>query len=100
MATGIRTWDAAGNLLVDISDRLVRFLGSPLIVSDGSSGSITNAGFLTGSPFYIISAYDNNGWTLFPGERLYGGTVSISGSTLTYNNPTGMGAQIIQYGVY
>lgn len=99
MAVGLKVWDASGNLKISISDRLYRFLGDPIIAGEGTSGSIVNDGFLTGTPFWQAAPFDAGGTAYWPGDRLAPPTVSIIGNTLSYTIDAGLGTQIIQYGV-
>lgn len=100
MPQGLQVFDQYGNLKVDLSDRLLRFLGTPIIAAEGTSGSITNDGLLTGTPFYVANCFDNGGSSYWPGEKLYPPIVNISGNTLSYTINIGLSTQIIQYGVY
>lgn len=100
MAVGLRVWDSSGNLKVDISDRLLRFLGYPIIAGEGTSGSVVVDGFLTGTPFWLAAPYNSGGTAYWPGDKLIPPTVSVSGNTLSYTINVGLGTQIIQYGVY
>lgn len=52
MSTGLRVWDASGNLVIDETTRLGRILGQTQ--SGTSGGTINNAGFLTGTPFAVV----------------------------------------------
>lgn len=96
MAVGLKTWDAAGNPIIDVTDRLMRFLGYVIV---SSSGSITNDGILTGAPFYVAIMYSNNGSGYFPGDNMYPATVWFSGNQMYWSINAGMPTQIIQYGV-
>lgn len=100
MPQGLQVFDASGALKVDISDQLLRFLGTPIIAPPGASGSVTNDGLLTGTPFWMANAYNNGGSSYWPGESLYPPAVSISGNTLSYTIPSFVDDQVIQYGVY
>lgn len=100
MTAGAQFFDASGNLKTDISDRLLRFLEGQIIAGEGTSGSVVNDGFLTGTPFWMAAPYNSGGTAYFPGDRLIPPTVSISGNTLSYTINVGLGTQIIQYGVY
>ena len=53
MSYGLRIWDAAGNLLVDPSYSLCRFLGMAVI--GPSDSSLSHAGFSDGEPWYFVS---------------------------------------------
>lgn len=100
MAVGLKVWDASGTLILDVTDRILRFLGPPIIAAEGSSGSLVNDGFLTGTPVWIAAPFDPGGSSYWPGDRLIPPLVSISGNTLSYTIQAGLDTQIIQYGVY
>lgn len=100
MAVGLKVWDASGVLILDATDRILRFLGDPIIAGEGTSGSLVNDGFLTGTPFWLAAPFDPGGSGYWPGDRLIPPLVTISGSTLSYTIQAGLGTQIIQYGVY
>lgn len=96
----MQVFDQFGNLKVDISDRVLRFLGNPIIAGEGTSGSVISDGFLTGTPFWLAAPFSSGGTAYWPGDKLVPPSVSISGNTLSYTINTGLGTQIIQYGVY
>ncbi len=48
MPQGLQCWDGAGNLTLDITDRITRVLG---VITPARNGSLVNAGLLTGTPF-------------------------------------------------
>lgn len=100
MAVGLKVWDASGVLTLDVTDRILRFLGDPIIAAEGSSGSLVNDGFLTGTPVWLAAPFDPGGSGYWPGDRLVPPLVSISGNTLSYTIQAGLSTQIIQYGVY
>lgn len=97
MANGLKVWDAAGNLIVDVTDRLTRILGYTTLYAD-SSGSLSDNGFLTGTPFFI--AIRTNG----AGGSFNGTTVAVdisfSGNTMYYSTTQTIADFIIVYGVY
>lgn len=101
MPAGLEIYeDGTGRLKVSFGDRLLRFLGDPLIVGEGASGSLVNNGFLTGTPVWLAAPFDPGGSGYWPGDRLIPPLVSISGNTLSYTVQAGLGTQIIHYGVY
>jgi len=55
MAHGLRVWDAAGNLIVDTSQRHGTILGV-LTITGGVDGSVTDAGFAQGEPLWMCTA--------------------------------------------
>lgn len=54
MPQGLQVWDASGNLILDISERVGKFLGIATITA-GVNGSVTNAGFALGQPFFMVT---------------------------------------------
>ena len=52
MPQGLQVWDASGNLILDLTDRLGRILGISTLTSP-TDGSITDAGFASGTPWFI-----------------------------------------------
>lgn len=93
MPQGLQIWDAAGNLTLQVSDRLARILG---IVQTGAvDGSIAHAGFLTGTPFFIQRATQTGG--AMPAK------IGIDGATLSWSYSGGAPVKLntmIIYGVY
>ncbi|TZG23884.1 hypothetical protein [Sphingomonas montanisoli] len=84
MAYGLRIWDAAGNLELDISTNAGRIVAT--IETGATSGSQDVPGFATGAPF----------WTIMPlGGLAYGNlilpSVSRTGTTLTWTYASGTG---------
>lgn len=98
MPQGLQVFDQFGNLKVDVSERLFRFLDY-IIVGVGS-GSVTHDGLLTGTPFYVANMYSNNGSSYWPGEALLPPSISFSGNQMFYTVNAGLPTQIIQFGVY
>jgi hypothetical protein len=89
---GCRVRDDAGNIILDLTDRLGRVLGVVTITSSG--GSVTNAGFLDGSPFWVYLKDTNGNFSNQP-------TISVAGDTLSWSWPSGGGSDgRILYGVY
>lgn len=53
MPHGLRTWDASGNMVIDVSTRLTSIIGVASVTS--SNGSVTNADFARGTPFWYFT---------------------------------------------
>lgn len=85
MPQGLQTFDQFGNLKLDLSDRIGRFLGI-VFATAGVAGSIVNDGFLTGQPFCFASMASSGGAS-WPGDNLYPPTISFSGSTMFWTAP-------------
>lgn len=100
MPAGLEVYSPLGVLKLSIGDRVLRFLGDPIILSGGGSGSVVNDGLLTGTPFWVSRTLYNDGATYWPGDSLFRPTVGVSGNTLYYSSVITTGTKIIQYGVY
>ena len=98
MATGIKVWDASGNLTFDGTTRLSRVLGT-LFVAAGAAGSITDAGFATGSP-YCIAISTNAGTPTQPNASMAAPIISFSGTTMSYDVASPSNDHLLIYGVY
>lgn len=99
MAVGLKVWDASGNLMIDVTDRLMRFLGYVIIPAGSGSGSVTNDGILTGVPFAIPVMFSSNGSSYYPGDNMYPLNVWFSGNQMFWTINAGQPDQIVQYGV-
>lgn len=80
MPQGLQTFDAAGNLLVDLSTRLGRVLG--LTVLTTQNGSFSDPAFAEGTPFVLFGAQagtqGGDPWAFSP-------NVVVSGTTLSWD---------------
>lgn len=76
MASGLQVWDANGDVVVDTTTRLGRIVGVTTINS--ASGSINDADFADGTPFWIATPSDNTSPT-------FGPKFTFSGTTLSWN---------------
>lgn len=75
MPAGIQCWDAAGNLTLDMTDRIVKVLG---VVDTGTGGgSIWVPGFSAGTGWFYAAAVDG-------GMRASPPTTTINGNTLSW----------------
>lgn len=95
MPQGLQCWDANGNLILDVTDRLTRVLGEVYTGTSGS-GTIIDNNFLNGTPWYIST----------PSVRTYDPQslqVVITGNTLTWSftqTNSWQKSHRIMYGVY
>lgn len=92
MAYGLRTYDAAGNIMVDTSTRLTRVLGSTTV---SSTGSVTVPEFATdGSPWYAVFVDQSTPYA----EP----EITFSGTTLSWNygSASPRATVFIIYGTY
>ena len=92
MPAGFQVFDASGNVIVDLTDRLGRVLGITTITADGN---LTDAGFATGTPF----------WCCIPVAtgRAPVPDISISGNVLSWDFQAGISyapSNRLIYGVY
>ena len=96
MATGFKVWDAAGNLTIDGTTRMSRVLGYTTIGAN-TSGTITDAGFSTGTPYWISIRN-----SLSPGafDDVEPPSISVAGTTLTYDNSSPRLDHLVIYGVF
>ena len=100
MATGIKIWDASGNLIFDETSRAGRVLGTTVV--NGGSGSIPNGDFSQGTPWAIAfklgTGLAGSGlicpcYTSFSGNTLNWAYGPVSGQSADYQT-------FIAYGVY
>lgn len=98
MATGVKVWDALGNLTFDGTTRISRVLGN-IAVSAGATGSVTDAGFATGTP-YCIALRTNAGTPTQPNNTMAPPIISFAGTTMNYNVASPSGDHLLIYGVY
>jgi len=84
-------FDAAGNVVVDLADRVSRVLGT--FRTGTAAGSITDAGLASGTPFAISTNVQ-----AFGPSTIVMPTFTFSGSTLSWTAPTK--DNIVVYGVY
>ena len=94
MSSGLRVKDTSGNTIVDSSTSMGRILGNYSVTTPGTY-TVTNTGFSTGTPFYVL--YNTSGLGSMP---TIAATVTFSGNTMTIVQPTEGPSSIIFYGVY
>jgi hypothetical protein len=82
MAEGLQIWDAQGQLVFDTTTRNTRILGIVDIGTGAATGSVTNAGFAEGTPFWFCTALS---FSTNLGDYIISPTFSVSGNTLTWN---------------
>ena len=95
MPAGLQIWDASGNLIFDTPTRCGRVLGT--VTFGTMNGSVTNAQFAAGTPFWFVSQSS-------PGYAAYQPTIAVVGNTLswswTVSGSTGNIGGTIIYGIY
>jgi hypothetical protein len=94
MTTDFEVYDPSGNLLMNSSTRLSRYVGRMTIVAD-STGSITVPGAANGKIWWQV---------YYPGTGYYSPLISASGTTLSWApNPSFPGTHtdvVVLYGIF
>lgn len=101
MPAGLQVWDQFGALTVDLSYRLSRVIGTVYAPAE-SSGSVTDDGFLQGTP-YCICARTDSFENAIPGADAIGMAapiISFSGNTMYWSTPAPSRGNLLIYGVY
>jgi len=89
MATGLRVWDASGNLIFDTPDRAGRIIGFATI--SAGSGSIAISLPSGVRPFFVVTSFPSN---------IYNPQLTISSMTTSAINYTANATFQIMYGYY
>lgn len=101
MPQGLQVFHASGALKIDISHRLLRFIGDPIFIAPGSSGSVFNDGLLTGTPGVVDAMFDDNAAGYWPGESgLWPPTISFVGNRMDYSHISAGATHVVQMVVY
>lgn len=79
MSQGLQVWDAAGNLVLDVTNRLTRIIGT--VYSGESDGSIQVPEFATGDAWVCVQQA-NSFNSIGDATRLI--KTTISGTTLSW----------------
>lgn len=101
MPAGAQTFAADSTLIMDTDTTVFRIIDSTRVIGStsgsGSSGTIVNDGFLTGTPFCQVfwEGTINDGGTTSAIPN--GAIISFSGNTLSYSNV--WGDHLFVYGV-
>ncbi|SFM09004.1 hypothetical protein [Pelosinus propionicus] len=91
---GLQCWDANGNLILDVTDRLTRVLGQ--FETGTTSGSITDNSLTTGTPWMISHRKP----TAIADHKAQC-VVTFSGKVLSWSFGTGVAiSHKITYGVF
>ncbi|CAN7337481.1 hypothetical protein LJR090_002563 [Bosea sp. LjRoot90] len=80
MAAGLRVFDQFGNLKVDLSDRLLRYVGM-FYIGIGTPTSWSNDGILTGTPYAAMHMVSDGG-SSWPDNNLRPPAYYFSGNTI------------------
>lgn len=98
MPAGFQAWDAAGNLVVDLTDRLTQYVGA-VTITGGSSGSVTVSGKGAGNKLWCTFIPSTNGNSFIANmPRFVVGSSSISWSFSSGNSSYVSGTLL--YGFY
>ncbi len=96
MAIGMKVWDGAGNLVVDVGDGLTRVLGT-IFVAQGTTGVVTDDGFLTGTPW--CSRMVSNPALQYLVTAQFPTRISFAGNQMHWDNTLPSGDHRLVYGV-
>lgn len=95
MPFGIRTWDASGNLVIDLSQRISRVLGQQQLWA--ATGSINDPNIALGSFWWDFPLQPASGhgwiWSSVP-------AISLSGTTISWSGADTSGAWLLRWGIY
>lgn len=91
MDAGYQVWNASGILITDTTDRMGTLLGI-VTLTGGVSGSVTNAAFADGAPFWCA--------TPLVTFNTFAPLITPSGTTLSWSWPITGADHILLYGVY
>ena len=93
MSEGVEIRDAGNTVILTLSDRITRILGS-VAMTGGTNSSVTNAGLTTGAPYWWASRDAGGGFFWDP-------SITVSGDTISWTWPNGgSGAYTLVYAVY
>jgi hypothetical protein len=101
MAAGLQCFDASGNLVVDITSRLPRFVGSAQLT--GGNNSVSDSRLAVGAVWYAFQPSQIWGFINMDISRPI---FSVSGTTISWTYSAGAGSHNLQiqgtlfYGVY
>jgi hypothetical protein len=98
MASGLRVWDAAGNLTLDTSTRTGRVIGL-LILSAGAIGSLDIGKAPGERVFAIMTLTNSDGQTGYVDIRSLSNVSDEDGPRIYYEVSAGTGAYIV-YGLF
>lgn len=95
MPQGLQIFDAGGNCILDITDRLTRVLGE--VTTGAANGSISNSALTSGTPWHVNTNTDGT----ICGQSDAQCVVSFSGATMSWAYGAGTVKNVnILYGVY
>lgn len=92
MPFGIKAWDASGNVVLDLSQRITRILGVQALTTD--TGSIVDPNLAIGSFWWDFP--QSGASTRFD----YVPAISLSGTTISWSNAGTSGGWMLRWGVY
>ncbi len=84
MPAGLQIFDQFGNIKLDLSDRVGRWLFTVFVPGGPGSYSYSHPGLLQGTPIPFANMYAADGSASFPGDNLMPPDISFSGDTMYY----------------
>lgn len=97
MSQGLQVFDSSGNLMIDITNRLTRYIG--IVDTGANSGQLTNDALVGGDLW--ISVIGMGAGTFNNSQPIEYPRIEKSGNTLTWSYSTAYKIQLIfAYGVY
>ena len=103
MAQGLQIFNGNGFLMLDITDRLPKFLGTANISSSASSGTVYNSEIGDGDLWWFIvsSSYPDKETTLGAETEYHYPTITKGNGCFTWQFPPGKNLSCtIIYGIY
>ena len=86
MPSGLQTFDASGNILLDTTDRITRYLGTYFLAGGSGGGSIYSEGLLTGEALPVFTRTNAAGQNAI-NTTMQAPTYSYGGGYFYYSNP-------------
>lgn len=107
MPQGLQIWNAGGQLVLDTTRRvgsILGFIDQPIVAGVPYNGSVTDAGFSRGGPFYHIVQYpweDNFNSAIDVLVTIVGTTLSWQIADNQYGSPANVNGRVkILYGYF
>lgn len=88
MPQGLQTFDQYGNVLLDLTDRVTRYIGTYFLAAGSGEGSIYSEGLLTGTPFPVFTRMNISGQNAIS-TLMQAPTYWYGGGNLYWSNPVG-----------
>ena len=97
MPQGLQVFNPDGSILLDTNTWVSQILGNVSLAANHAAGSLNDANFTRGRPFYFVLMQEGNQGSTPTGNPV-NKIVSVSGTTLSWNAGA-IPAQII-YGIF